>query len=139
MAGIFEDLGLYLKGLKAPFLQVQYQPTGVLATLSTGNNRTQTVKISQHQSGVSSEFIVRLQSRVTFAKDPNVVWQLLEANGNLEFGGFGLDTSTTPNVIDVLYDVLGDDLDFPTMAEMVQRIGNLADAYELQLTGRDEF
>ena len=139
MPTVFEQLGEFLKGADRPGMAVTYRSNGLLVTVAISNGRRQIVKVSSHRGGAGDVDLIRLQSRVCIAREPAIVREMLVANAGLELGGFALDTSVSPNAIDVVYSIARDELDFPNFVIILERLACFADAYEERLTGRDDF
>lgn len=137
MPTLIEALGQSL--VQAPGLQVQYQAAVMLVTLPVGQGRTQTVKVSTLQARHGAGVVVRLQSRACAAQHAAVVSGALRANGNLEWGGLALDTSTNPPVLDVVYQMIGEELDMDDFLKALQHVANYADSIERATSGRDHF
>lgn len=137
MPSLIEALGQSLA--QVPTFQVQYQAAVMIVTLPVGQARTQTVKVSTLQARHGAGIVVRLQSRACVARQAATVSGALRANGNLEWGGLALDTSTNPPVLDVVYHLIGEDLDMDDFLKALQHVANYADSIERTTSGGDQF
>ena len=111
----------------------------MLVRLPVGGGRWQTVRINIMESANAEFSIVRLQSRACVASDYRIVSELLEANARSTWGGFVLNRSVTPNVIDVTCSFVAEHTGPHNLLPALQRIGGLADQVEASVTGKDEF
>lgn len=139
MATLIEELASVLRRVKSRHVSVRNDENAMLVTLSTMENRSQSVKISYFPGGEDSPPVLQIQSRVCVANGPEIVRRCLQANAKPRIGGFALESSTDPPVIDIVHNLLADEVDFAEFAMTIQEIALFADSVEMRLTGQDEF
>lgn len=137
MATLIQELCHLLKPISG--IRVDYQPDEMLVTLPTAGGRRQAVKVWTEKCRHDDYHLVRLRSRATAAKDHRMIIAILNTNANLELGGLGLDLSTNPPAVDVLYSCVGDQILFTDFLTALQRIAAFADSIEQRTNGSDNF
>lgn len=137
MATLVQELHRLLKPMSS--FRVAFQADELLVTVPTIGERQQIVKVWTEKSRHDDYYLVRLQSRASAAKDYKMINSILSSNANLELGGLGLDLSTNPPAVDVLYSYIGDQMSFSDFLNGLQRIAAFADAIEQHTVGGDNF
>jgi hypothetical protein len=128
--------------LRSPEAHVECGENSMLVTVRFTNGRKQVVKVRYHDGRYGRYGAIHYQTRVCTATSPSLIRQVLQANAENEWGGYALDTSVTPPMIDLVYA-----LPIPAEAEVnpadvisaLQHIATVADTAEAQFTGMDAF
>jgi hypothetical protein len=139
MSTLLQEIG---KMFQASGVSVQCTESEMLAVVRLTNGRNQTVKVTTLHNGHGNYWILRFQSRVCLVQDPATVRVALKANAALDCGAYALDTSCTPNVLDVVHGHIispHSELDPGDIIGTLNRVAVFADTMEKQVTGGDVF
>jgi len=137
MASLIEELAELLR--RVPGMRVEHQPGEMLVTLDLAGGRSQVVRASTQRLDDSSSIAIRFQSRACIAQDHRIVRRALRQNAKSIVPGLGLDTSVSPNVVDVVYSILADGVAVEEFVDALQRVAFMADSIEAKVSGDNRF
>ncbi len=123
--------------------QIQHRGNTVLVLVPLACGRTQMVKIVMHRGRHGDYTVLQCHSRACVATTHAIVRQALEQNMTLDCGGFALDVSVQPHVVDVVQGVVASDragINIEILLRTVREVAEVADAVEnRQMVGADVF
>src|SRR5262245_43798839 len=123
MPTLIEELDKLLRRVQGLPLQIESTPEEMLVTMTVGQGRTQTVRVWTQPSKANGQFAIRFQSRACPARNHQVVRNALKTNAGADVSSFALDTTTNPPVIDVVYSLAAELVDFNEFLAALQQVG----------------
>jgi hypothetical protein len=139
VATLIQELGKLIERSGIP---VQCGENEMLITMSMKNGRKQTVKIHSVRNRYGTYSVLRFQSRVCIAQGAAMIRAALKANADSDYGGYALDTTVTPGMIDIVHGyVITPQCEWipSDVFTAIQRLAAFADDMEQRVMGGDVF
>ena len=119
MLTVIQDLAQFLS--QCSTVTVTHEENAMLVRILIDGEQRRTVKVTTRGLD-GARFLVHLQSRACPVTSHATVREALKLNADAECGGLALDTNTNPPILDVLYSLVGDQMDYNQVLGAVHRV-----------------